>query len=222
MHRNNTAAGVMVTLLAWSSAAQASSPVYATANGGFWCREPSEISATLAGKFKDARDGIGPSCGKIAPHERISPTHLREISGGMRAGKGDTEDAFDTDFVLYAGAFREFKRVAADDIRVTPARWIGQHIEITGVHVYWVNSKDVRIVSPGSDLVVMAKSVKLSDDFNYYAEECATVAVSATLKCRASVRFSYSDFEIDNPTGSRNRLVLLTPEVDLIRPSRRR
>lgn len=222
MYRYNSYVGGVVALLAWSCAAQASGPVYATANGGFWCRDPSEISATLAGKFKDARDGIGPSCGKIAPHERISPTRLREIGGGMRAGKGDTEDAYDAEFVLYGGAFREFKRVAADDIRVTPSRWIGQHIEINGAHVYWVSPKDVRVVSPGSDVVVMAKGVKLSDDFSYYAEECETVAASATPKCRASVRFSYSEFEIDNPTGTRNRLVLVAPEIDLIKPSRRR
>jgi hypothetical protein len=107
---------------------------------------------------------------------------------------------------------RVFKVISPSDVRATPDKWQGRDIEFRNVNVYWVDDDDIRITTSDS-LTVFVKRVRGGGQLK---DKCETVKDAVSSKCRATVRFSYQAYDVDQPSGLAKRTVLVTNDAELI------
>jgi hypothetical protein len=112
---------------------------------------------------------------------------------------------------------RTFKAISPSDVRATPGKWQGRDIEFRNVYVYWVDDDDIRLVTSDS-LTVFAKRVRGGEQLK---DKCETAKEALSAKCRATVRFSYHSYDVDQPSGLAKRTVLMTLDAELIIARRR-
>ena len=119
--------------------------------------------------------------------------------------------------IAKADAPRVYKLVSPRDVMATPSKWQRRDIEFRNVNVYWVDDNDVRILTNES-LTIFARLVKGGEVIK---DQCETVNQAMSAKCRMTIRFSYYDYVIDQPTGFLNRTALKSFDAELVRSARR-
>lgn len=102
-------------------------------------------------------------------------------------------------------------------MRATPDKWKGRDIEFRNVNVYWVDDDDVRLITSDS-LTVFARGVRGGAQFK---DKCETAKEALSSKCRATIRFSYDVYDVDQPSGLMKRTVLVTFNAELIAVGKR-
>lgn len=183
--------------------------------GGFWCPDETSFEATIAGRHQDRKDGIGSSCELIKPTLVIHDAKAVTLVPGGVTGRADFMYGPDAFFMAYLDP-REFKRVEPTDLMVAPEKWVGRPIELVGVSVYWIDEREVRILT-GAQVMVVAGRVTKNQDAEFFARECATIAEAQTPKCRATVRFVFGRHEVERShIADVRRRVLLSRDAELI------
>ncbi|MEG4634912.1 hypothetical protein QUB56_36210, partial [Microcoleus sp. AR_TQ3_B6] len=69
----------------------------------------------------------------------------------------------------------------------------------------------------GAELMLQVRSVTHNDASKFFARECETQSAALSPKCRASARFVFDRHNVDNPTGTMKRRVLLSWDAELQR-----
>lgn len=109
----------------------------------------------------------------------------------------------------------EPKRVDAADIFVSPDRWTGVALTVSGAHIYYADANDVRILLGSTERVpVMLQTVsaQVTTDIQI-AARCDTIKAMATApKCRGTVTFTKRRCERE-VTGQTDRVVCLATDV---------
>lgn len=240
--------GLIIAAICLISAPAAAEKVYAGANGGVYCSSESDLIGTISGRIK----GLGPTCKSLPSFASIDARNFARTGNVSIGGGdfGESKNIFFVAIhdVLPSASpappsstpiaaasrsqstsepprsevrgSRNAKRVSPGDVRNTPDKWVGRDIEFASTQVYWVADDDVRILT-GTNLTLFAKAVR-SDSLAHYRSECETENEARQTKCRAIVRFTYERHGEDSPNGLFKRTVLVSSDVELIRPSGRR
>ncbi|PZU95555.1 MAG: hypothetical protein DI527_00675 [Chelatococcus sp.] len=219
--RFGVAAVAALALLSTGSGAMAEK-VTAGSKGGIICTDPIEMVAMIERKLKNAPLDMGSTCQPVPAWTTIEATNAEDLTPEIKGGLGKNADGKTIAFLIWrdvakpTSAGRSFKRVSPNDVRNTPAKWQGRDIEFTNVNVYWVASDDVRILT-GTNVTLFATDIR-SVEASFFSSQCETEEEALSRKCRATVRFRYSEFGEDQPNGILKRIVLTSNDVELIKP----
>lgn len=226
---------VLAVLIGLVGAPAAAETITAGSGGGFWCLSEEDFAGTVAGKYDASKDKLGPSCRKIASGAAVEAS-LAEKKPGLAYGVGRFDGKESMPFLVFQDeasaqqpaatakapadvpfdAKRAFKRVSPADVRNSPDKWQGRPIEFADVQVYWIDDKEVRVLTKTNVTLFLGKYVA-NDDMKHFSQECETEAEALSKKCRATVRFVYSKHLEDNPTSSMTRTVLISRDAELTR-----
>lgn len=116
---------------------------------------------------------------------------------------------------------RVYKQVSPADVAATPTKWMGRDLEFKTVQVYWVDDDDVRLLTSQMMTIFVQRPRGSASDVEYFRKNCETSKEATSPKCRARVRFNYSDYGTDKPNGYMLRTVLKSSDAVLTRPPSR-
>ena len=224
--------------IALSSDAPAMETIIAGRGSMYACDNPVRMKTFIVGMFFGGEsDDL--KCDQIPDGTRIVADNVKRVNGFI-SGSGTANDfrkgmAFAffgfAESIPPAGASsptppeptkpaptyvppipRSFKVVSPSDVRATPDKWKGRDIEFRNVNVYWVDDDDVRLITSDS-LTVFARSVRGGEQFK---DKCETAKEALSSKCRATIRFSYDVYDVDQPSGLMKRTVLVTFNAEFV------
>lgn len=207
--------------------------------GGVSCDDPKDLEHMIASAATGKNITSSGSCRMLPKGTKIETIKYEKIGDGIIMGIGKIIGTINNKDVIIFTSFieeiqntsttkskqekqltRSFKLVSPTDVKNTPTKWMERDIEFTSINVYWVEDDDVRILT-GTTLTLFAKKVIGSEsDIKFLKNNCETANESSSRKCKAKVRFSYSEHSEDMPSGIRKRTVIISDDVELIRVNR--
>jgi hypothetical protein len=228
----------LVFILAVSGPAMAENYIVGV-KGGMYCKTPDDLTNQIAAAMNGSHESF-PGCGMLKPGALISTTVLNKIKGlvggqgtspGVLAGGDFAFTAVDEEVGAVSApsprpatakapagdSTRSYKVVGYDDVRASPAKWLGRDLAFRAVQVYWVEDNDVRFITNSMVTVFGKNIVAPTKDIEYLRANCETSKEAFSSKCRATIHFSYSNFDEDHPTPLVKRLVIMSDDIAVIR-----
>lgn len=116
----------------------------------------------------------------------------------------------------------EFKRTDAQDLQITPRKFIDRGVEVVGFQCFHADKDEFRCIHPTATVMLLTVKVKPDIEQAKLEDDCGSIKTAVTSpKCRRTLRFVPLKAENDKIDGYRSRTVVLVSEIEVVSSSQR-
>jgi ribosomal protein L32E len=124
---------------------------------------------------------------------------------------------------IIAAKATEFKRTDAQDLQITPQKFIERGVEVAGFQCFHADKNEFRCIHPSATVMVLTVKVKPDIEQAKLEDDCGSIKTAVgSPKCRRTLRFVPLKAENDKIDGYRSRTIVLASEVEVVSSQRPR
>lgn len=117
----------------------------------------------------------------------------------------------------------EFKRTDAQDLQITPQKFIDRGVEVVGFQCFHADKDEFRCIHPAATVMILTVKVKPDIEQAKLEDDCGSIKTAiSSAKCRRTLRFVPLKADNDKIDGYRSRTVVLASEIEVVSSQRPR